>query len=73
MFLNPIYFRLFIQQIDLSPLETDYTQEGMPLAIGIYGVMESKRRLGSDLDFSLLSAACHLSVLWQISPSPGNQ
>lgn len=59
--------------MDLSPLKTDYTREGMPVTTGIYGMMESKRKLGGDVDSNLLSAACHLSALWHISSSPGNQ
>lgn len=70
MFLNPTYFHLLIQQIDLSPLETDYTQGGMPFIRGIYDVVESTRRVGGDVDSNLLSATCHLSEPWQISSSP---
>lgn len=36
VFFNPTYFHLLIQQIDPSPLEIDYTPEGLSLTIGIY-------------------------------------
>lgn len=64
VFFNPTYFHLLIQQIDPSPLEIDYTPDGLPLTIGIYewcggkpsGCMDVG---GGNMDSNLCSATCH--------------